>query len=84
MQRHSLNVAFTNGVIGQWLKLPEPMIKKLVCAGLVHDIGKTKIPEEILNAPRRLTEEEFEIIKAHPVYSYELLWDNVDEDIRLA
>lgn len=73
LQRHSLNVAFTNGVIGQWLKLPEPMIKKLVCAGLVHDIGKTKIPEEILNAPRRLTEEEFEIIKAHPVYSYELL-----------
>lgn len=84
LQRHSLNVAFTNGVIGQWLKLPEPMIKKLVCAGLVHDIGKTKVPEEILNAPRRLTEEEFEIIKAHPVYSYELLWDNVDEDIRLA
>ena len=42
LQRHSLNVAFTNGVIGQWLKLPEPMIKKLVCAGLVHDIGKTK------------------------------------------
>lgn len=84
LQRHSLNVAFTNGVIGQWLKLPEPVIKKLVCAGLVHDIGKTKIPEEILNAPRRLTEEEFEIIKAHPVYSYELLWDNVDEDIRLA
>ena len=50
----------------------------------MHDIGKTKVPEEILNAPRRLTEEEFEIIKAHPVYSYELLWDNVDEDIRLA
>ena len=42
LQRHSLNVAFTNGVIGQWLKLPEPVIKKLVCAGLVHDIGKTK------------------------------------------
>ena len=79
---HTLSVVkFCDYMVGAY-----PILNKdlLFTAAICHDIGKTKIPEEILNAPRRLTEEEFEIIKAHPVYSYELLWDNVDEDIRLA
>ena len=84
LQRHSLSVAFFNGLMGQWLDLSEEQIKMLVCAGLVHDIGKTKIPEEILYAPRKLTEEEYEVMKQHPVFSYELLWEGVEEEIRQA
>ena len=71
--RHSVNVALLNGYMGKWLKLPAEEISVLVIAGLVHDIGKTLVPPNILNAPRKLTEAEFEIVKMHSVYSYELL-----------
>lgn len=84
LQRHSLNVAFLNGMMGEWLGLPKEDIKLLVMAGMLHDIGKTKIPEEILNAPRKLTKEEREIIQMHPVYSYEMLNTGFDERVRLA
>lgn len=84
LQRHSLNVAFLNGMQAEWLKLPKEEVNTLVLAGLLHDIGKTMIPEEILNAPRRLTEEELKIIQMHPVYSDELLQGKVDDSVRLA
>ena len=41
--------------------------------GLLHDIGKIGIPNSIINKPDRLTDEEFEIVKKHPVYGYEIL-----------
>lgn len=85
LQRHSLNVAFLNGLMGEWLKLPEEDVKTLVMAGLLHDVGKTKIPEKILNAPRKLTKEEFRIIQMHPVYSFEMLEQGgFDERVCLA
>lgn len=41
--------------------------------GLTHDVGKLEIPPEILNKPGKLTTDEFEEIKQHSIYSYELL-----------
>lgn len=73
LHRHSVNVGLLNGMIGKWLGLGEEEIDQLVLAGLVHDVGKTKIPSELLDAPRSLTVCEFEVIKTHAVYSYELL-----------
>lgn len=84
LQRHLLNIAFLNGMMGYWLELPEKEIQQLVLAGLLHDIGKTKIPEEILYAPRKLTVEEFKVIKMHPVYSYELLGNQIEEPVQEA
>ena len=84
LQRHSLNVALLNGIMGQWLGLDEKDIRSLILTGVLHDIGKTKIPEEILNAPRKLTPEEFEVMKRHPLYSFELLGDDISEDVRYA
>lgn len=84
LQRHSLNVAFLNGMQAEWLNLPREEVNILVLAGLLHDIGKTMIPEEILNAPRRLTEDEMKIIRMHPVYSDELLQGKFDDCVRLA
>ena len=69
-------------MMGYWLKMPEEQIQLLVMAGLLHDIGKTQIPEQILYAPRKLTKEEYEVIKQHPVYSYELLGDQYDASVR--
>ncbi len=73
LQRHCLNVGLLNGLMGKWLKMSKSQVEELILAGILHDAGKTKIPTEILNAPRKLTVEEFEKIKMHPVYSYELV-----------
>ena len=42
-------------------------------AGLLHDVGKIRIPNEIINKPGRLTDEEYNIIKIHPVTGYHIL-----------
>lgn len=84
LQRHSLNVALLNGMQAEWLELPKEDVDTLVLAGLLHDIGKTMVPEEILNAPRRLTDEELEVMRMHPVYSDELLKGKFDDNVRLA
>lgn len=70
---HSLNVAFYSMLIGKWLKLDSDSIKSLIKAGLLHDIGKTRIPVEILNKKARLSEDEFRIVKKHTFYGYELI-----------
>lgn len=53
-------------------------------AATLHDIGKIHTPSSILLKPGRLTDEEFEIIKKHPIDSYELLKKDSDERIALA
>lgn len=83
---HSTNVAYLNGVMGKWLKFSEESIQKLILIGLLHDIGKIMVPKEILNKPGVLTKEEFDIIKLHPIYSFQILVKSgvVDLDTLLA
>lgn len=69
---HSLNVAFYAMLIGKWLCLDGDGIKIAIKAGLLHDIGKMKIPVEILNKKARLSDEEFEEIKRHTLYGYSM------------
>ena len=71
-----------NALMGKWLGLPEDDVRTLVLAGLLHDVGKTKIPEEIINSPRRLTSAEYNIVKLHPVFSYEMLGSQFGETVR--
>ncbi len=70
---HSVNVGFINGLFGKWLKLSEAETDKLIQVGLLHDVGKLKVPPEILNKPSRLTREEFDEMKRHSVYSYDTI-----------
>ena len=84
LQRHSLNVALLNGMQAEWLELPPDDVNTLVLAGLLHDIGKTMIPEEIVNAPRKLTDEELAVMRNHPIYSDQLLTGKFDDNVRLA
>jgi putative two-component system response regulator len=53
--------------LGEHLELPEDQIVALRRAGVVHDIGKVAVPDSILLKPGRLTEEEWKLIKEHPV-----------------
>ncbi|GAA0786369.1 HD-GYP domain-containing protein [Hathewaya limosa] len=73
--RHSANVAVLASILGRWLNFSDREITLLSHAGLLHDIGKTKIDPKILNKPAKLTKEEFEIVKKHPVLGYDLLKD---------
>ena len=55
-------------------------LQKLGMAGLLHDVGKMAIPDEVLNKPGKLTDEEFETIKAHPLRGWEMLKASFDAD----
>ena len=70
---HSLNVAIISRIIGKWLHFSNEELDTLTLAGLLHDIGKTKIPDEVLNKDGKLTDEEFKMIRNHPKYGYDIL-----------
>ena len=68
---HSIDVAAISMMIAQEQKRSKKDIYDICIAGLLHDIGKMKVPSEILNKPGKLTKEEFEIMKMHSYYSYQ-------------
>ncbi len=70
---HSVNVAIYAIAIGQRIGIPKKHLSHLGMAGLFHDIGKTKIPKDILNKTEKLTPEEWEILRAHPVVGTEIV-----------
>ena len=70
---HSLNVSLISRMIGMWQNYNADDLETLTLGGLLHDIGKSKIPPEIINKPGRLTPEEYELVKKHSEYGYELL-----------
>lgn len=70
---HSLNVALICRQFGRWMKFDSATLDILTLCGLLHDIGKLKIPEEVLNKPGKYTDEEFELVKKHTQYGYQLL-----------
>ncbi|MCL1822775.1 MAG: HD domain-containing protein [Oscillospiraceae bacterium] len=59
--------------MAKWLKFDKIKHDELVKVGLLHDIGKLKVPPEILNKPARLTKEEFAEIKKHPYHSFDMM-----------
>lgn len=83
--RHSVNVAVVAGLLGKWLGLEEAVRKDLVFAGLLHDIGKTQIPIDILNKPGNLTFFEMQTMKRHAILGYQLLQPHqeISKDIKL-
>lgn len=70
---HSERVSNYACMIGEELKMSLSEIYTLQYAGLLHDIGKIEIPKSILNKTGKLSNEEYEIIKLHPVYSANIL-----------
>ena len=70
---HCLNVCVLAVAFGRHLRMDEQELHLLGLCGLLHDVGKMRIPPEILDKPGRLTAEEFEIIKGHTVVGHRLL-----------
>jgi HD-GYP domain-containing protein (c-di-GMP phosphodiesterase class II) len=71
--RHSIGVALLSKIIGETRGYQGSQLIDLITSGFLHDIGKSKIPSEILNKPGKLTREEFELVKNHTIYGYELI-----------
>lgn len=74
--KHSVDVATMAMVVAKKMGFSEGEVYDIGVAGLLHDIGKSKIPNEILNKPGKLTDEEFAIMKQHPVLGYSILKNN--------
>lgn len=73
---HAVNVAMLGSMLGKWLNLDRETIQMIAMAGLLHDIGKTQVPQELLFKTTRLTLAEMEQVKAHSMLGYESLKAN--------
>ncbi len=70
---HSVAVCALMVALGRQLGLDQAQCRDAGLAGMLHDLGKALMPQEILNKPGKLTAEEFAVIKSHPVRGYEIL-----------
>lgn len=70
---HSLRVATLLTVFGKFLGMTDDELMILATGGLLHDVGKMFVPQDILNKPGRLTPDEFEVIKGHVDHSVHYL-----------
>ncbi|WP_026882418.1 HD-GYP domain-containing protein [Clostridium akagii] len=70
---HCLDTSIMVAFIGLEMKYEKSKLRDLCIAAILHDIGKIKIPNNILNKKSKLTDEEFELIKMHSVYGKEIL-----------
>ena len=80
---HSTRVAHYSKMIAQRAGYSEKQADDIYIMGLLHDVGKIGIPDEVINKPGKLTEEEFETIKTHPVVGAKIL-ENITEMPKLA
>lgn len=72
---HSVRVSNYGVTLAKALGYSDQQLRTIEMAGFLHDIGKIKINENILNKPSKLTNEEYEEIKRHPIYGLEILQD---------
>lgn len=70
---HSVAVCMLMIALGRQLDLNGDQLKQAGIAGLLHDIGKMAVPNEVLNKPGKLTDEELNIIREHPQRGWEIL-----------
>lgn len=70
---HCLNVSLMCNVFARWLNLSEEDRHTATLCGLLHDIGKVAVPQEIINKPSSLTTSEYSIVKKHTIDGYNIL-----------
>ena len=73
VQDHHKKVAYLSYRLAEDMGMPPHACRLSLIGGLLHDIGKLKIPKEILEKPGKLTDDEFDIIKEHPYFTWKIL-----------
>jgi len=82
---HSINVAMICHTIAKWVGMSEAEATLAFTCGILHDIGKLRIPDEIINKTEKLTKEEFDLLKSHAVEGYNMLKElPIDKHIKNA
>ena len=70
---HSMNVSLICNVFAGWLKMTPEETDLLTLCGMLHDLGKLKIPDSIIKKPDKLTTDEYQLVKTHTVEGYHIL-----------
>ncbi|MEJ6475678.1 HD-GYP domain-containing protein [Pseudoalteromonas piscicida] len=70
---HSINVAILMAIFCKHLGYSRALTEEMTTGALLHDIGKIEIPDSILNKPDKLTLDEYNIMKSHAKYSFDIL-----------
>ncbi len=78
---HSIDVCAFSVFMGLNYGYKKKALLKLGIGSILHDLGKTKVSLEILNKPDKLTDDEMEEIKNHPVFGYNMLIDDMSEQL---
>jgi len=71
--RHGINVAVLSNLLGKWIGLEETKVHLLTYSALLHDLGKTKIDSKIFNTNDSLNDEDYKIVKSHPLLGYNIV-----------
>lgn len=79
--QHSVQVGMLSYYLATWMGYSPQDASLIGKAGFLHDIGKSKIDYEILNRPDKLTAEEFENVKLHTIYGYEIINNSMPDSI---
>ncbi|MGL5677211.1 MAG: HD-GYP domain-containing protein [Cellulosilyticaceae bacterium] len=81
---HCMNVGMLAVLIGKWLHLSEEQLSDLFLAGALHDAGKYKVTPSVINKRGSLTNEEYNVVKKHVIYGYELIKDikDISEEVK--
>lgn len=78
--QHSVQVGMISYYIAKWSRKSDKEAYKIGKAGYLHDIGKSRIDPAILKKPSKLTEQEFEEIKKHPIYGYDIIKQSIHDN----
>lgn len=80
---HSLNVSVLTMALAEWMGMGPSDVRAFGVAGLLHDLGKVRIPKEVLTKPGKLTDEEWVIMRAHPIDGAKIIYES-DHNLDLA
>ncbi len=76
--KHSVDVATMSMIVAKKYGLDDKTVYEIGISGLLHDVGKSKIPNEVLNKAGRLTDQEFSLMKQHSLLGYGILKEKED------
>lgn len=82
--KHSVDVGAMSLILSKELGESREFMEHVALAGILHDIGKSKVPLEILNKTSKLDDEEWKIMQMHPIYGFQMICkiDNIPKCVK--